>query len=159
MAVRMPCSKASGCGGSRDIDIDGDDLVDAAAGGVALPENTATDGAGSGSDDHPGCRVASSDCRSAISMFRVTGPGDEQHVGMAGRSNEVYAEPLDIVDRIVQCGDFNFTTVARPASTSRMWRDRPKSSRARALTLAPISSIDCRSDAASATISNEFPAA
>ena len=39
------------------------------------------------------------------------------------------AEPLDVVDRIVQRDDLQFAAIARPASTWRMASERPKSCR------------------------------
>ncbi len=38
--------------------------------------------------------------------------GDQQHVGMARRGDEVNAEALDVVDRVVQRNDLLLTSVA-----------------------------------------------
>ena len=46
-------------------------------------------------------------------MLRVTGPGDQQHVGMARRGGEPDAEALDVVDRVVERVDLQLAAVAR----------------------------------------------
>ena len=50
---------------------------------------------------------------SATSMCRDTGPGDEQHVGVARARDELDAEPFEVVVRIVERVDLELAAVAR----------------------------------------------
>ena len=51
--------------------------------------------------------------RSASSMLRDTGPGDEQHVGVARAGDELDAQALEVVVGVVERVDLELAAVAR----------------------------------------------
>jgi hypothetical protein len=39
--------------------------------------------------------------------------GDQEHVGVTGRSNKMNAEAFNVVDRVIKGDDFEFASIAR----------------------------------------------
>jgi len=87
-------------------------LVDAAQRRVVFAEYAATDAAGANRDDYLGLRHRLMRLQKRelhIPRYRT---GDQEHVGMTRRGNELDSEAFDVVDRIVQSDNLQFTSVA-----------------------------------------------
>ena len=95
------------------IDIYRDDFVHAAEAGVVLAEDAAA--AATGAHGHYQSRRGRGVVGLAQSQFHVARDraGDQQHVGMTGRGDEMNAEALDVIHRAVQSRDFDLAAVAR----------------------------------------------
>jgi len=97
---------------SRNIDIHRKYLVDAPQRRIVNAEDAATDAASSYRDDDLGL------CHRPIRLqqreFHVPrdGSGDQKHVGMTRRGDELDSEAFDVVDRIVQSENLQFASVA-----------------------------------------------
>ena len=97
---------------ARNINIYRKYLVDAAQRRVVLGEDAATDAASSYRNDY--LRFRHRPMRLQQRKFHVPrdGTGDQKHVGMTRRGNELDSETFDVVDRIVQSDNLQFASVA-----------------------------------------------
>ena len=97
---------------ARNINIYRKYLVDAAQGRVVLAEDAATDAASSYRDDY--LRFRHRPMRLQQRKFHVPRDrtGDQKHVGMTRRGNELDSEAFDVVDRIVQGDNLQLASVA-----------------------------------------------
>src|SRR5713101_2838155 len=95
-----------------DVNVHGKDRVHAAPGRVVLAEDAAA--AAARAHGHHQARFGHGGVSLAQGQFHVTGdrPGDEQHVGVTGRGDEVDAEAFEVIDRAVQSDNLNFAAVA-----------------------------------------------
>ena len=99
---------------AADVQVDRDHLVDRADHRIAALEHAAA--AAAIADRHHPFRIGRRRIGALQRDLHVAGhrAGDQQHVGMARRGREPQAEPLDVVDRIVERMDFELAAVARP---------------------------------------------
>ena len=97
---------------SRNKNIHRKYLVDAPQRRVVLAEYATTDAASAYRDDYLGLRHRP--IRLQERKFHVASdrPGDQEHVGMTRRGNELDSEAFDVVDRIVQSDNLQFASVA-----------------------------------------------
>ena len=97
---------------SWNINVDGHDVVDAPQRGVVLAKDTATDAAGTNRNHD--FRFWHSLVGFQQGQLHIPGdrPGDQEHVGVPRRGDKLNAEAFQVVDRIVQGNDFEFTSVA-----------------------------------------------
>ena len=97
---------------SGNVNVDGHDVVDASQRGVVLAKDAATDAAGANRDDD--FRFRHSLIGFQQGQFHIPGdrPGDQEHIGVTRRGNELNAEAFEVVDRIVQGNDFQFASIA-----------------------------------------------
>src|SRR6266571_4549917 len=94
------------------VHIDGHNLVHPSEGCVALAKDTAADTASADSDDHLRLRRRAPGLQQR--QFHIPGhrTGDQKHIRVAWRGDEVNAETLDVVDRVVQGDDLQLASVA-----------------------------------------------
>ena len=97
---------------SRNINIHWKYLVDAPQGRVVFAEYTTTDAASAYRDDYLGFRHRPMRLQQREFHVPRDGTGDQKHVGMTRRSNELDSEAFDVVDRIVQGDNLQFASVA-----------------------------------------------
>ena len=97
---------------SRDVYVDGHDIVDASQRGVVPTKNTATDAAGTNRDDESRFRHGLVGLHESQLHIPCDGPGDQEHICMARRCHKLNAKAFQVVDRIVQGNDFEFATIA-----------------------------------------------
>ncbi len=101
-----------GGGAAGHVDIDGDHRGRSPEDFAGVPERAAGDAAGPDGQDHPGLGHAHPRLGEGVAHRPRDGSGDEQGVGMSGRSDEVDPEPLQIVRRPGQGLDLDLTSVA-----------------------------------------------
>ena len=97
---------------ARNINVHGQDLVDASKRRIVLAEDAATDAAGANRDDY--LRFGHRSIRLQQRKLHVPGDwtGYQEHIGVTRRCDEMNAEPFDIIDRIVQGDDLQFASIA-----------------------------------------------
>jgi len=97
---------------ARHRHIDGDDVRDASAAGVALPKNT-TGAAAVTDGDHElgirGCLISSQQRHFHMFGNRTR---DQQEIGVPGTCDEPDSESLEVVKRIIEGVDLEFAAVA-----------------------------------------------
>ena len=98
---------------SRNVHVDGYNVVDTTHRGVVFAKDATTDAAGANSDHN--FRFWHSLVGLQQGELHIPGdrPGNQEHVGVTRRGNEVNAEALKVVDGIVQGNDFEFASIAR----------------------------------------------
>ncbi len=97
---------------SRNINIHRKNLVDAPQRRVVLAEYATTDAASAYRDDYLGLRhrpIRLQKRELHVPRYRA---GDQEHVGMTRRGNELDSEAFDVVDRVVQRDNLQFASVA-----------------------------------------------
>lgn len=87
-------------------------LVDPAEVSVAFTENAAVNGTISNRQHHLGIGSGLPCLYYGLGQIARDASCGDQHVGMSWRSDEIDAEPLDIVNRIEQSGEFPVAAVA-----------------------------------------------
>ena len=97
---------------SRNINIHRKYLVDAPQRRIVHAEDAATDAASSYRDDYLGFRHRPMRLQQRKFHVPRDGTGDQKHVGMTRRRNELDSEAFDVVDRIVQSDNLQFASVA-----------------------------------------------
>ena len=97
---------------ARNINIYRKYLVDAAQRRVVLGEDAATDAASSYRNDHLGFRHRPMRLQQRKFHVPRDGTGDQKHVGMTRRGNELDSETFDVVDGVVQRNDLLLAAVA-----------------------------------------------
>ena len=97
---------------SRNINIRRKYLIDTSKRGVVHAEDAATYAASAYRDDYLGvrhCLMRLQKREFHIPRYRA---GDQEHVSMTRRGNELHSEAFDVVDRIVQSDNLQFASVA-----------------------------------------------
>ena len=97
---------------SRNVHVDGYNVVDTTQRGVIFAKDAATDAAGANGDDDSRLwhgLVGFRQCQLHIPGHRTS---HKEHVGVTRRSNKMNAEALKVVNRIIQGDDFEFASVA-----------------------------------------------
>src|SRR6516162_6922021 len=94
------------------ININWNNLVDAAEAGVVLPEDAATAPAGADGNHQAGRRSGVESLAQGQFHIARDRAGDQQHIGVARGGDEMDTEAFDIVNGAVEAGDFYFATVA-----------------------------------------------
>ena len=97
---------------ARNVHIDGHNLVHPSEGCVALTKDTAADTASADGDDHLRLRRRAPGLQQRQLHIPGHRTGDQQHIRVAWRGDEVNAETFQIIDRAIQTDNFNFATIA-----------------------------------------------
>src|SRR6266849_3329053 len=99
---------------SRNVNVDGYDVVDSSEGGIILAKDAAA--YATGANGHHDSRFRHSLVGLQQGKLHVPGDGtgDQEHVGVTRRCHELNSEAFDVMDRIVERDDFHFASVASP---------------------------------------------
>src|SRR5216684_8175014 len=97
---------------SRNVNVHGQDLVNASKRRVVLAEDTAADAACANRDDY--LRLWHRSIRLQQRQLHVPGDrtGDQEHVGVTRRCHKLNSEAFDVMDRIVEGDNLHFASVA-----------------------------------------------
>src|SRR5713101_7758578 len=104
------CLRPRGTAGN--VNVDGQNLVNASKRRVVLTEDTAADAAGTDRDDY--LRLWHRSIRLQQGQLHVPGDrtGYQEHVGVTRRCHELNSEAFDVMDRIVERDNLHFASVA-----------------------------------------------
>ena len=97
---------------SRNVNVDGHNVVDASKRGVVLAKDAATDAAGANRDHDLGFWHSLVGLQQGQLHVPADWPGDQEHVGVTRRGHELNSEAFDVMDRIVERDNLHFASVA-----------------------------------------------
>src|SRR5208337_1027659 len=97
---------------TRNVNIHRKNLVDACNRRVVRAKDAAANTASAYRDHYLGFRHRPMRLQQRKFHVARDRTGDQEHVGMTRRGNELDSEAFDVVNRIVQCNDLQFATVA-----------------------------------------------
>ena len=97
---------------ARDAQVDREDRFKRPSKFCLVAEEIAAQGAVSERGDEPGLGHRFISCAEGPGHPCGDRPGDEQHIGVARRGNDIQPVLLEIVERIRGCGEFVLTAIA-----------------------------------------------